>query len=119
MADWFEEPMPSFSSTNIGALESSLSQIKQEYYNELVCKAANLFYFLIKNHPFENGNKRMAVALLILFFMNNGYWLEMDSTTLYKMAIWVASSTSNIKETITEGLEVMIENSITTNFPPS
>jgi len=59
----YDEPIPSFGSRYPNILESCLAVPFQTFnrknlYRGLVKKAAILFYLLIKNHPFQNGNKR-------------------------------------------------------------
>jgi death on curing protein len=39
-------------------------------------QAAHLIWGLLKNHPFHQGNKRTAVALVISFLDVNGYWIK-------------------------------------------
>jgi len=51
-----------------------------------------LFYLLIKDHPFQNGNKRIAVTTLIVFLLKNEKWLDVDKRLLYEFTVWVASS---------------------------
>ena len=58
----------------------------KELHIGLIIKAAILFYLLIKNHPFQNGNKRMAVTALFLFLYLNKKWLKVDNTELYNFA---------------------------------
>ncbi len=50
----------------------------EEVYPTLAEKAANLLYFIIKDHPFFDGNKRIAALLFISFLMMNGYHLTND-----------------------------------------
>lgn len=47
---------------------------------------------MIKNHPFQNGNKRVAVMTLLYFLYKNGWWLRVDNDTLYLFANEVAKS---------------------------
>ncbi len=77
----WNERIPGFETRYPGRLESCLSVPFQTFdkkllYKGLVKKAAVLFYLMIKNHPFENGNKRLAVATLLCFLMRNGKWLK-------------------------------------------
>ncbi|MBN2251238.1 MAG: type II toxin-antitoxin system death-on-curing family toxin, partial [Candidatus Altiarchaeota archaeon] len=58
----------------------------------LIEKAAVLFYLMIKNHPFTNGNKRIAVTALLVFLALNGKWLKVTNQELYNFSVWVASS---------------------------
>ncbi len=60
-----------------GALESSVRQIRQtaegeDLYPDLEGKAAALCFFLVKNHPFEDGNKRIGHAAMEVFLNLNG-----------------------------------------------
>ena len=68
----WDEPIPPFRTRYPDKLESCLNTISQtfggkELYPSLAEKAAVLFYLLIKNHPFQNGNKRVAVTALLVF----------------------------------------------------
>ena len=59
-----------------GALKGILGSIEQtfdrtELYATLESKAAHLLYFLIKDRPFTDGNKRIGAFLFILFLMRN------------------------------------------------
>ncbi len=65
---------------NRGALESSVAQPLQsfhgsELYPDLPAKAAALAFFLAANHPFLDGNKRVAHAALAVTLRMNGYLL--------------------------------------------
>lgn len=59
-----------------------------------------LFYSLIKNHPFRNGNKRIAVIALLVFLSINGKWLEIKPRVLYEVALLVAESEAKERESI-------------------
>ena len=43
----------------------------KEVYPGIEEKAANLLYFLIKDHPFVDGNKRIGAALFLWFMEKN------------------------------------------------
>jgi death-on-curing protein len=91
----FDEPLPAFRTRYPGKLESCLEQPFQtfggkELYPKLVNKATILFYLITKNHPFENGNKRMAITTTMVFLFKNGCWLFMSWEQLYKVALAVA-----------------------------
>ncbi|MDO4764252.1 MAG: Fic family protein [Flavobacteriaceae bacterium] len=43
----------------------------EELYPTLEEKASNLLYFIVKNHPFSDGNKRSGAFLFILFLAKN------------------------------------------------
>lgn len=62
---------------DLGALESALSQPKlsaggMEAYPSLIEKAAALCFSLSGNHPFIDGNKRVAHAAMEIFLLLNG-----------------------------------------------
>lgn len=76
----FNEPIPGFSTRFPNMLESCLLTPFQSFYvrspyQDLVSKASILFYFMIKNQPFQNGNKRIAMTTLFVFLqkMVSGY----------------------------------------------
>jgi len=99
----FDEPIPDFSTRFPNALESCLAVPFQRFsgkslYPTLVSKAAILFYLLIKNHPFQNGNKRIAMTTLFVFLYRNGKWLKADTQELYNFTVWVAQSPRTVKE---------------------
>lgn len=94
----YGEPMGDFSTRFPNKLESCLSQPFStfdgaELYPLLLDKAAVLFYLVIKNHPFANGNKRMAVMLMFYFLFKNNKFLDIHPDTLYETALMVADST--------------------------
>jgi death-on-curing protein len=66
---------------DFGLLESAVAQPLmtfggQELYPTPVDKAAALGFSLIKNHPFNDGNKRVGHAALETFLVLNGYEIE-------------------------------------------
>src|SRR3989344_1819753 len=79
----WDEPIPEFASRFPHTLESCLATPFQMFggkplYKGLIDKAAMLFYLMIKNHPFKNGNKRIAVTTLVVFLYRNNKWLTVD-----------------------------------------
>lgn len=93
----WDEPIPEFGSRFSGVLESCLavpfaSFGKKDLYRGLVSKSSILFYLLIKNHPFQNGNKRIAVMCLLYFLYKNGKWIYISNERLYRFAKHVAGS---------------------------
>ncbi|MBI4788962.1 MAG: type II toxin-antitoxin system death-on-curing family toxin [Chloroflexi bacterium] len=63
-----------------------------ELYPDLVSKAAILFFALIKNHPFLDGNKRTALLSLLEFVKRNGHAIEAKHDELYQFTLDVATS---------------------------
>jgi len=110
--DW-DEPIPRFSTRFPHKLESCLATPfqtfgKTELYKGLIGKAAALFYFLIKNHPFQNGNKRIAVTCLLFFLYKNDNWLKIGNQELYNFAVWVAESPAAVKDQTIQAAEFLI-----------
>jgi len=93
----WDEPIPDFGSRFPNILESCLKTpfarfSRRDLYRGLVGKASILFYLLIKNHPFQNGNKRIAIMCLLYFLYKNGKWLKMSDYNLYKFSKGIAQS---------------------------
>lgn len=102
MMRW-NESIPDFSSRFPGKLESCLvvpfqTFQKKVFYEGLNGKASILFYLMIKNHPFENGNKRIAMTTLFYFLYKNKKWMKVDNQELYNFAKWVAESNPKLKD---------------------
>ena len=64
---------------------------------------------MIKNHPFQNGNKRIAMTTLFYILYKNKKWMKVDTQTLYNFAIWVAESPSNAKEEVVQYIQKFIK----------
>lgn len=91
-----------------GKLEGILSAIYQsafgqEAYPTLEEKAANLLYFLIKDHPFNDGCKRIAAALFLYFLNNNKVLYKnnrkvISDSALVAITLMIAESQPSEKE---------------------
>ena len=66
-----------------GALESALHRPQTGYYDTLIHEAAALLESLVQNHPFIDGNKRTAFAVVDVFLRINGYTITADSEAVY------------------------------------
>lgn len=69
----------------------------QELYGSLEEKAAHLLYFIIKDHPFSDGNKRTAAFLFTIFLKHNKMNMPNESG-LVVLALLIAESNPNDKE---------------------
>ena len=99
----FNEPIPDFKTRFPNIPESCIAapfQAFQEksFYPGLTDKAAILFYLLIKNHPFQNGNKRIAMTTLFVFLHKNKKWIKVDTQELYNFTMWIAESPAKFKD---------------------
>lgn len=70
-----------------GALEAAIYRPQTGYYSDVIEQAAALFESLAINHPFIDGNKRIAFAATDVFLRLNGYKLHTSSTDAYKVII--------------------------------
>ena len=102
--EW-DEPIPDFETRYPGILESCLATVFQTFagkdlYPTLIDKAAMLFYLMIKNHPFLNGNKRIALTTLEVFLVMNNKWLNVQGESFYQTSIEVAESNPKYRESV-------------------
>jgi death-on-curing family protein len=69
-------------------------------------KAANLFYYIVKDHPFVDGNKRIGAFIFVLFLNKNNYLydsegeLKINSNALISLALLIAHSNPKEKDLI-------------------
>jgi prophage maintenance system killer protein len=93
-------------------LEGSLAAVMQsfggqEMYPSLEEKAAHLLYFLVKNHHFVDGNKRIAAALFLWFLQKNLALYRADGgkriadNALVAMTLLIAESRPDEKDVLT------------------
>ena len=105
----WDEPIPDFGTRFPNVLESCLDMpftrfSRKDMYRGLVGKSSILFYLMIKNHPFQNGNKRIAVMTLLVFLANNDKWLKMKPDNLYNFAVGVAKSKASSREKVLQNI---------------
>lgn len=70
-----------------GLLESALYRPSTGYYSDLVQMAAAMFESLINNHPFVDGNKRVAFFATDVFLRLNGYRIDVEGKAAYNFLI--------------------------------
>jgi prophage maintenance system killer protein len=94
-----------------GGLKSSLAAVTQTFdgkdvYPSLEEKAAHLLYLLVKNHPFVDGNKRVAAAVFLWFLKKNHFLYRRDGAkriadnALVAMTLLIASSRPTEKDVL-------------------
>ncbi|OIN84570.1 virulence protein RhuM/Fic/DOC family protein [Francisella sp. TX07-6608] len=100
-----------FGQEKAGELKGNLQNIYQSFADEdllpsVEAKAANLLYYIIKGHPFNDGNKRIGAYLFVLFLHKNGILYKPNGETkindnaLASIALLVAQSAPSQKEII-------------------
>jgi prophage maintenance system killer protein len=93
----FDESIPDYRTRYPGVLESCPACPFQSFsgrplYRGLIAKTSTLFYFMLKNHPFQNGNKRIAITTLLVFLAINGKWLRVGLKEFYEFSTKIAAS---------------------------
>jgi len=95
------------------SFKSSINTIYQTFdgidlYPSIEEKAANLLYFITKNHSFTDGNKRIAAFLFLYFLERNGILFDefgnkrIADNTLVALTLMIAVSKPEEKETMTK-----------------
>lgn len=100
------------------ALAATLGNLEQSLFGEpayptIESKAAHLLYFIIKNHPFSDGNKRIGSYLFVDFLALNGRLLRegvpvINDVGLAALALLVAESDPKSKEVMIRLIENML-----------
>jgi len=113
----YDEPIPEFNSRYANVLESCLlvpfqTFSKKLLYKGLIDKAAILFYLMVKNHPFQNVNKRIAMTDLLVFLYKNAKWLKVEINSFYDFTMRIAASPAEDKKQYME----IINNFISRNL---
>ena len=90
------------------SFEGSISAVYQTFggkdvYPTVQEKAANLLYFITKNHSFSDGNKRIAATMFLYFLNKNGLLFknglkQIEDNTLVALTIMIAESKPEEKE---------------------
>ena len=92
------------------SFKGSIGNIYQTFvgtdvYSTVEEKAANLLYFVTKNHSFSDGNKRIAATMFLYFLEKNGMLFIdgekiIEDYTLVAITIMIAESKPDEKETM-------------------
>jgi prophage maintenance system killer protein len=102
--------------------KSALGAIYQTFdgkdvYPSIEEKASNLLYFVVKNHAFTDGNKRIAAAVFIFFLARNGILYRADGSkrladnALVALTLLIAESRPEEKDTIVKVVVNLINRS--------
>ena len=113
------EATPLFASERDDGLSSIWGNLELTIFGEpayptIESKAAHLLYFVVKNHPFSDGNKRTAAFLFVDFLNRNGrlfsnsYEPVINDTGLAALTLLVAESDPKEKSTIVRLIENLL-----------
>ena len=95
-----------------GVLESAIMRPQMGYYDGIIEEAAALMESLSQNHPFIDGNKRVAFVVTDAFLRTNGYYIDVDNETAYAFVIGLYESNSfrfaNLVPWLTENVKPLI-----------
>lgn len=92
-----------------GLLESALARPRSRHYRSISEQAAALMQSLAMNHPFVDGNKRVAFALTAVFLRMNGLTLRVEASEgVHFIEITLITERANLKA-ITDWLESHIK----------
>ncbi|MDD2321732.1 MAG: Fic family protein, partial [Geobacteraceae bacterium] len=86
----------------------------KELYPSIEEKAANLLYFVVKNHAFSDGNKRIAAAIFLYYLGMNGILYRFDGSkrladnALVALTLLIAESKPDEKDTIVKVIVSLI-----------
>lgn len=76
------------------SVDIALARPQTGYYSDLIQEAAALWESLSQNHPFIDGNKRVAITLTAAFLRVDGYRLVFDDGDAYSFMIGLYESGS-------------------------
>lgn len=111
--DLFGKPRSDFFKGSIESIYQSYNG--EDLYPTVSEKAAHLLYFVIKDHPFYDGNKRIGSLLFIVFLTMNGEQLAKNGETkisdraLTALALLIAESNPAEKDLITSLIRKLLE----------
>ena len=112
-----------FGNEKAGEFKGNLLNIYQSFGGEDLLpsveqKAANLLYYIVKGHPFNDGNKRIGAYLFVLFLLKNGILhkpngeARINDNALAALTLLVATSLPEQKEIIIRLIMNMLADTI-------
>ena len=88
---------------DVGLLESPMARPQATFegsdlYPDLLQKAAALMESLARNHPFVDGNKRVAITTTALFLQQNGRFLRTTNAELERFTLMVVEEPPSLSQ---------------------
>ncbi|ABI56474.1 RhuM family protein [Alkalilimnicola ehrlichii MLHE-1] len=101
-------------------LASILGNLEQSMFGEFLYKtreerAAHLLYFVIKNHPFSDGNKRSGAFLFLLYLRQEGMRLTLNEQGLTALTLLIAESDPKAKDLMVRLVMNLISEDVSNN----
>jgi len=98
-----QEATPLFGTERVDSFKQIMGSIHQTFDDKLLYpsvyeRAAHLFYFTIKDHPFTDGNKRIGSFLLLLYLSSYKIEVSLSNEALVALALFVAQSQPSDKD---------------------
>ncbi|MDE0645513.1 MAG: Fic family protein [Gammaproteobacteria bacterium] len=89
---------------SLNAILGNIEQtaFKEPLYQTCELKAAHLLYFIVKDHPFVDGNKRIGALLFLLYLANEDYTHPLDPCALTTLTLLLAQSSPESKDLMIE-----------------
>jgi death on curing protein len=94
---------------DVGALESALQRPQTGYYDTIIEEAAALLESLVQNHPFVDGNKRVAFAVVDVFLRINGYTIVAPSRGIHRQLMELFEQQAFDMEHLVPRLQKMVK----------
>ena len=105
-------------------LASILGNLEQSMFGEALYRtreerAAHLLYFVIKNHPFSDGNKRSGAFLFLLYLRQEGMRLTLNEQGLTALTLLIAESDPKAKDLMVRLVMNLIAEHVRDNHAPT
>lgn len=100
-----KEASPLFGNERDHGFYSILRNIEQTFdgeqlYKSIEEKSANLLYFIIKDHPFTDGNKRIGCFIFLLYLKMQKIPIKLNENGLVALALLISESDPSQKDTM-------------------
>jgi prophage maintenance system killer protein len=113
-----QEATPLFGQERNNSMQSILSNIEQTFdgiplYKTVEEKAAHLLYFIIKDHPYVDGNKRIGCFVFLLYLKLQNIVINLNENGLVALALLLAESAPEQKEILIKLIVNILSNEVT------
>ena len=93
----YDESTPLFGKERENSFKGILDNIEQTFFGEPlyqnhIVRAAHILYFIIKDHPFSDGNKRIGCLIFLLYLQRQNIALILNPEAMTALVLMIASS---------------------------